>query len=246
MIKLSPNERLLVESGVNRYKLVGPGLIWLAPWHKALTKLYIGPNEEAYQLDEVRTVEHVPINVDLRVLYKVDLALLTPKLFPQVPWLGDGVWQKILRWRTEYILRQMMADYPWRELGKQPVQQRLERQLAQTLADQVKLVGLRLLSISLVKTELPADLQRTILQAERDSIEPRGRALVLKEYFDIFGDDLAQAMPHIVQWEVVNTLRKNGRINLVLAAASLPIDGPSPKGEMPQPLFQMQLPLPKE
>lgn len=53
MLKLRPNERLLVEYGVNQYHLVGPGLVWPRPWHKVLTKLNIGPQAESLQINEV-------------------------------------------------------------------------------------------------------------------------------------------------------------------------------------------------
>lgn len=240
MHKLNPNERLLIESGINHYKIVGPGLIWLAPWQKALTKLYIGPQDQSLQFDEVRTVQNIPVTVTARVLYQIDPALFRKELLPQIPWLNEGKWQNILTWRTEYVLRQLLADYTWHELGKEAVQQRLERQLTQTVADYLQVVGLNLRSISLVNVELPAELQHTILRAERDSIEPRGRALVLKEYFDIFGHDLAQAMPYIVQWELLNSVRKNDKTQILLTNSALSLDGKSPGTH---PYLQMLLPF---
>jgi hypothetical protein len=97
----------------------------------------------------------------------------------------------------------------------------LERQLTQTLADYLKVIGLNITSVCLIKTELPDNLQRTIVQAERDGLEPRGRASVLKEYFDIFGNNLAQAMPYIVQWELLNALHKNGQPQVLLTSSAL-------------------------
>lgn len=237
MFKLNPNERLVVESGLNRYKVVGPGRIWLAPWQTALTRLYIGPQEMALSFVEIPTGEHIPVDVELRLLYQIDPALFSPALLPQLPRLNEGGWAAILRWRTEYVLRPLIAAYGWRELGQPVIQQRVERHLRQTLTDLVQPVGLSLPAASLVKVGLPAELQQTLLQAERDSLEPLGRAEVLKRYVELFGPDLAEAMPYIVQWEVLNALHKEGHLQILLTDAGL-LDGRSPRSE---PLFQLPL-----
>jgi hypothetical protein len=246
MTKLLPDERLLIESGTNNYQLLGPGRVWIKPWQRVLVKLYVGPQGQSLSFNEVRTVENIPVNISMQLLYRVDPALFTGDLLPKLPGLNEGGWQEVLRWRTEHVLRQMLANYAWRELGHQTMQPRLERQLTQTLADYLKRIGLNIASACLVKIELPIALQKTIIQAERDGIEPRGRASVLKEYFDIFGHDLAQAMPYIVQWEVLNTLQKSDKAHLLLTSSVSIPDEPSPRHQPPQPVFQMQLPLPRE
>lgn len=247
MMILNSDERLLIESGVNHYKLVGPGRVWLLPWQKALTKLNVGPQGQSLYFENVRSVENVPVNVVLQLLYQVDPQLFTAEMLPKLPSWQAGSWQVILKWRTEYVLRRVMADLNWRDLAQEAIQQRLERRLTQTLATFLKLVGLNLTAVCVVKTELPADLQRTIIQAERDGLEPRGRALVLKEYFDLFGHDLGRAMPHIVQWELLNLLRQNGQTNLILTGTGLTLDQNGAGHEPVPPLYQMQLPwlLPK-
>ncbi len=241
-MKLNPDERLLIENGVNHYKLIGPGRVWLLPWQKVLTKLNVGPQGQPLYFENVRSGENVPVNVTLQLLYQVDPQLFTAEMLPKLPSWQAGSWQAILKWRTEYVLRRVMADLNWRDLAQEATQQRLERRLTQTLATFLKLVGLNLMAACVIKTELPADLQHTIIQAERDGLEPRGRALVLKEYFDLFGHDLGRAMPHIVQWELLNLLRQNGQTNLILTGTGLTLDQNSAGHESVLPLYQMQLP----
>jgi regulator of protease activity HflC (stomatin/prohibitin superfamily) len=246
MFKLNPDERLLIESGDNHYYLIGPGRVWLMPWQKALTQFSIGPQSQSLQFNEVRTVENIPVNLTTQLLYQVEPSLFEENFLPKIPGLNSGGWTGLLRWRTEHVLRQVVADYSWRDLGRASSQQRLEQQLAQLLAQPLKKVGLKVTSVCLVRTELPDNLQRTIVQAEQDSLEPRGRALVLKEYFDIFGHNLPQAMPYVVQWELLNTLHKNDKTQFVLTSSALSPDGRPPGPDVPHPIFQMQLPLPQE
>ncbi len=242
-MKLSPNERLLVESGINHFRVVGPGLVWLAPWQRARARLFIGPQGQSIRLNEVRTREDIPVNVTIQVLYRVNPDLFGEELLPKLPALNAGGWQGMLQWRTEAILRPLLAGYPWRGLNSEELQQRLEQQLGLTLADRLKKVGLDLLSVSLVKTELDPALQQTIIRAERDQIEARGRALVLREYLQTFGPNLPYAMPHIVQWELLNLLHKNGQTQFLLSAAGLTPGGPVSEAALPQPVLQFKLPL---
>ena len=55
-------------------------------------------------------------------------------------------------------------------------------------------MGLEMMAVTMVNTELNERLQRTIIRSEQDGIEAGGRAKVLKEYLEIFGSRLAQAM----------------------------------------------------
>lgn len=182
MIKLNPNERLLIESGMNHYRLIGPGRIWLKPWQKSVTRVNVGPQGQSLQLTEVRTVENIPVDVTIQVIYQIDPLLFSNDLLTKVSGLSEGGWQQTLRWRTEQVVRQMLANYSWRDLGKPTIQKQLERRLRQILADYLKIVGLNVKSACLIKTELPDNLQRTIIQTERDSIEPSGRASVLVQF----------------------------------------------------------------
>lgn len=245
MWKLNPNERLLVESGVNHYKLVGPRLVLLAPWQKVLATLYVGPQEYSFRRYEVRTGEDIPLNFDLRIVYRVEEEYLTPELLPQIPWLHDGMWQNILDWRIEEILRKLVGSFHWRDLNKESSQRQLERRLLRTAAGYLKVIGLCIMSVSLVKIELPAGLQQTILQAEQDSIEPMGRAQALREYAEMFEGDLVKAMPYIIQWELLRVLRENGQSNVILTNGALSLGEVPREATVSQPLFQMQLPLPQ-
>jgi hypothetical protein len=245
MYKLNPDERLLVVNGATHYKLVGPGLVVLAPWQKALTKLYIGPQGQPCEFREVRTAENIPVDVTAQVIYQVDPDLFSNDLLPKIPGLNEGGWKSILKWRVEHILRQMLASYSWRKLSQPEIQSRLERQLTQTLTACLKIIGLKIMSVCLVKIGLPGNLQNTILRAERDGIEPRGRALVLKQYFDIFGHDIAQAMPYIIQWELLNVMHKKDGQQFVFTNSLLSPDQQPPGNGSIQSVFQMQLPQPQ-
>lgn len=243
MTTLNPNERWVIESGINHYQVIGPGWVWIKPWQRVITKLEVEPQGQALQFNEVRTAENVPLNVALQVLYQVDPDLFTADLLPKLPKLNEAGWQYVLKWRAEHTLRSLLVGYAWQELGKVETQHKLERRLTQTLADALKVIGLKIIAVYLVKIELPADLQQTLIQVEQDGLEPRGRAAVLKEYFDLFGHNLPQAMPYIVQWELLNMLRKNGNPNLILTASGLSLDQDHTPEPVPS-VFQMQLPLP--
>ena len=240
---LNPNERLLIENPINHYKVAGPGQVLLIPLQRVLAKLYVGPMGHSFQYSQVRTAEDVSINVTAQVIYRVAPELFPASLLPRIPGLNDGGWQGILHWQTEYVLRMLIAQRPWRELSREQAQKRLERQLTRTLDDRLKMVGLEIVAVCLVKMELPVNLQKTLIQAEQDNVEAQGRATVLKNYLEIFGDELSQAMPYIIQWEMMNTVHKNGDPKILLTNESL-----SPKISVPTngttpPSFQVQWPM---
>jgi len=240
---LNPNERLLVESPINHYKVAGPGQVFLVPLQKALTKLYVGPMGHSFQYSEVRTAEDISLNVTAQIIYRVAPELFPASLLPRVPGLNEGGWQKILHWQTEYVLRMLIAQCPWRELSREQAQKRLERQLAQTLADRLKIVGLDVIALCLVKMELPTNLQKSLIQAEQDNVEAQGRATVLKNYLEIFGDKLSQAMPYIIQWEMMNTVHKNGDPKILVTNESLSPKIPVPTHGTAPSAFQLQWPV---
>lgn len=243
MIKLNPNERLLIESGVNRYKLVGPGLIWLKPWQKGLTTFSVAPQVQTLRFEAIHTLEEIPIDVKIQMLYRVDPNLFDDDLLSVIPGLNAGGWQSTLQWQTETTLRRLLAAYNWQKLRSQIIQRRLERHLTKTVADQLNSVGLNLISVHLIKIELPFKLQQVVVQTERDGIEARGRAFVLKEYRDIFGPNLPQAMPHIMQWELLNMLRNNDQSQLLLATSNLSASPSTLEEGITHPMFQLNLPL---
>ena len=241
---LKPNERLLVESPINNYKVVGPGHVFLIPMQRALTRLYVGPKGHSFQYTQVRTAEDISINVTAQVIWRVAPELFPADLLPRVSGLSNGGWQGILHWQTEYVLRLLIAQCPWRQLSQERAQKQLERHLTRTLADNLKMVGLGVVGVFLVKMELPDKLQQTLIQAEQDDVEAQGRATVLKKYLEIFGDKLPQAMPYIIQWEMMNTVHKNGDPKILLTHENL-----SPKSLVPTngttapSVFQLQWPM---
>jgi hypothetical protein len=55
-------------------------------------------------------------------------------------------------------------------------------------------------------------------------LESQGRALILKEYFDLFGHNLPQVMPYLAQWELLSKLRKDSNLDLILTSNGLSLD----------------------
>jgi hypothetical protein len=245
MYKLNSDERLLVLSGDSHYKLLGPGLaVVLRPWQQALTKLYLGPQRQPCEFGEVRTVENVPVDIIAEITYQIEPGLFSNDLWPKIPGLNqEEGWKKIIEQQAEYILRQMLAGYSWRKLNQAEIQPRLERQFGQILATCLKGIGLKIMSVCLVKIGLPGALQNTILRAERDAIEPQGRLLVLKQYLDFFGPDMAQAMPYIVQWELLNVMHKKDGQQFLFTDSAISLSQKPPGGNgKAEPLFPMPLP----
>lgn len=242
--RLNPNQRLVVESPVNRYKLAGPGRVVVQPRQRVIAELYVGANGQSLQYQAVRTLEEVSLDMTVQVIYKIDPDLLHPDLLSRTAGLNNGGWKNIVQWQTEYVLRLLVAQYTWRTLNREDVQKQLERRLTQTLNDRLKMVGLNIMNVCLVKTELPAGLQHTFIQAEKDAVEAEGRAKVLKRYIDIFGPNLQRVMPHIIQWEVINTVHKKGDAKALLASDGLSLKPVlSLNDTAPNRMYQQQLPL---
>ncbi len=243
--RLNPNQRLVVESPVNRFKLMGPGRVVLNFRQRILARVYIGPKAQSIHIKAVRTAEGILMDATVQVIYRVDPALLSPELLPRVAGLNEKGWHGALHWQAEYVLRMLMIQYSWRDLPHEDIQKRLERQFTQTLADRLKRLGLNVLGVCLVKTELPIGLQKSLVQAERDKIEAQSRAGILQNYFEIFGNTLSNAMPYIIQWELMNTVHKNGDPKILFTAAGLtPEKSILPLNDTTRsPAFSMQLPL---
>ncbi len=214
-LKLPPNERALIVSPVNRYRLCGPGRVWLRLRQEIAARIDVGPRGRPLVYEQVRTAENIPVKIKVQLLTRVDPALLTGELLPKVPALNGGGWDGVTLWQTEYVLRLLVAQQPWQRLNQEAVQQRLERQLKETLADRLVWVGLRVVNTALVSIELPDELQQAIVAAEQDLVQA-------KLYRQIFGGNLAQLLPLITQWELLNSIRKN-RPNIWL-------NGPAPGG----------------
>ena len=244
-MKVSRSKRVLVRTG-RHYQVMGPGKIWLNPRQHIITTINVGPQEKSFTVTKVQTVEKVPLDVTIQVLYRIDPDLFSDDLLHHLQKLNEGGWQSKLHWHFEYVLRQLLADYGWRDLDRFEIKERLERQLTQTLADRLKGVGINITATYLIKAELPEDLQQTIIQTEQNEVEARGRATILKEYFELFGNDLSQAMPYVMQWEMLNTMHKNGGNPQFLMTASNPSLDASLPGIGTSPVFRMDLPVIQE
>jgi hypothetical protein len=188
----------------------------------------------------IRTAGDIPVDITTQVIYQIEPALLTDNLLPNLPGLYEKGWQEILKFRVEYYLRQLIAACPWKILSQEQVQAKLERRLTQTLDDALKKIGLKVMQVFLLKVTLPDDLQDAIVEVEKNSFEPRSRALILKEYAEIFGGDLARAMPYIIQWEMVNLLRKHSNPQVLLTNSGLNLGG-QPGSHEPSTILQLPL-----
>lgn len=226
--KITPYQRLLVVSPINRYRLVGPGRVWLTPRQRVLADLNVGTQVQTLRLEQVYTAEKVPLHIEAKVIYHADPSLFTPDLLPRLPGLNSGGWQSVVEWQTNYVVRQLLAAQPWRNLGPRPLQQRLERYLTQALGDRLKVIGLKVLAVNLVKFQLPDQVEQALVNAEQTLIEAESRAKVLQSYRTLFGPNLTQAMPLIIQWELLNAIdQKDPQILLTsgLAPKLLPLEG---------------------
>ncbi|GAB4433514.1 MAG: hypothetical protein Kow0031_15120 [Anaerolineae bacterium] len=201
-LTLPPTERVLVVSPINRYKISGPGRVWLKPRQRVAAKIYVGPRGQSLVFERVRTAENIPVKIKVQLLAQVDPALCSNDMLPKLPGLNGGGWDNVISWQTEYVLRLLVAQQPWQRLSQETVQKRLERQLTETLADRLTMVGLRIINAAFVSIELPGDLQDSIVAAQQDLIRA-------ELYREIFGNNLAQAMPQIAQWELLNAIRTN-------------------------------------
>ncbi len=239
MIKLNPNERLLVESWVNRYQVLGPGVVLLMPWQREMVRFYIGPNAATIQCQDVPTLGDVPVNVTTKVFYQVSPELFSGGMLSRVPQLNDGGWSEIVRWRTEAMIRRVLANHEWHSLKTEQVQENLEQLVKEKLAERVQGVGLSITGVTVVKVELSPDLMQTITQSEQNVVEATGRARVLKIYLEIFGEDLSRVMPYIKDWELLGLLHKNKNLQPLLMTAGFSSSPGENNGPQAQPIVQV-------
>ncbi len=221
MIKLSSNERLLIESGINRYRVIGPGVVALMPWQRKRARFNVGPSVASVFCQKALTLEGVPVNVSAKVIYRIVPEFFSDTLLPRVPKLSEGGWQSVVEWRSKALLRRSLANCDWRDLKNTKIQEELEQRLNDILTKRLKGLGLEILAITILKMELDSDLQKTVTQAEQNVVEAGGRARVLKTYFEIFGDDLERAMPLIKEWELLGLLHKNKNLQSLLMTEGL-------------------------
>ena len=195
-------ERLLIKSGSQRYKVMGPGQVLMYPWRKALTTFDVGPQSQPFQFKSMRAQGDIPLSVTLRVSYRVNPSLFNDDLLPRIPALSEGGWQEMLQWQVEAVLQRSLPGFSWRDLGQEETQTQFERRFSQALAERLKGAGLEIMDVALVKAELPEAVQRDILRAERGRISARRRAETLREYVDVFDEnELTKIMPYIAQME---------------------------------------------
>ena len=242
-IRVGPNERLLVNDRADNYKIFEPGWAWLKLGQYPVTTVSVAPQAQTVTFVEVQTVENIPLDVSLQMVYHIDPARLTPALYPNLVGLNEKGWQMAIQSHTEYVLRQLLGDYSWQNLDRKVIRQRVERLLLRTLATRLEKLAVNILSLGLMKITPPPTLQRTLVRAEQDRVEAQGRISVLNDYFEIFGGDLPQAMPYVIQWEFLNMLHKQENPNVVLAAANLFQPGSTVNSEPMQQVFQMRFPI---
>lgn len=216
MTKLNPNERLLVETWVNHYRVLGPGVVVLMPWQRARARLYIGPSVATIPCQDVPINGDIPVKVTVKIFYQVNPELFSSEILSRVPQLSGGGWSDIIYWRTEALVRRTLANRDWQNLKTEEAQEGLERVIKEKLTERVQKLGLAINGVSLAKIELNSELMQTITQAEQNLVEAAGRARVLKTYLDIFGQDLPVVMPYIKDWDLLGLLHKNKNLQPML------------------------------
>ncbi len=247
-LKLNPDERVLTVSPVNRYKVLGPGRVWLFLRQKVVTRFSVGFRGNSLVFDNVRSAEDVPLRFTVQLLYRVDPELLKSEMLHRLPGLNSGGWEGVIHWRTEHILRQLISRYAWQQLSQEATLAAVEQTLAQELDRRVKAVGLAVLSAALVKVELPAGLQQSLLEVQQNQLDATARAVILKKYLEVFGPNLAQAMPYIIQWELLNSVKTSNPQVLLTSAGLTPgmrlPEATHANGQaMGSGFYQVQLPL---
>ena len=237
-IKLTPDERVLTESPINRYAVLGPGRVWLKPRQRIIAHLHVGLRSESMVIEGVRTVEHIPLSIKIQLLYRPDPDLFSDELLIKLPRLHGGGWSGALRWHTEYITRLLVAPLSWEVINQESRQKRLERQLKLALSDRLSKIGVRIISLAVINIRLPGKLQRALVEVE-------SRTKVLDKYRAIFGDDLIRAMPYIIQWELLGTLHKNHPHILLNATGQAYDEWPVAllPGSKHEAFYQAQLPV---
>ena len=237
-IKLAPDERVLIESPVNRYAILGPGRVWIKPRQRIIAHFQVGLRSELITIEEVRTVEHMPLLFKIQLLYRPDPDMFTDELLVKLPSLHKGGWSLALRWHTEYITRLLVAPLSWEVISQEQRQKRLERQLELALSDRLSRVGLRIVSLAVINIRLPGKLQQALVDVE-------SRAKMLDRYRAIFGDNLIRAMPYIIQWELLSTLQKNRSHILLNTTGQSHEEWPVAllPGSKQESLYQAQLPV---
>lgn len=238
LIKLTPDERVLVESPINRYAVLGPGRVWIKPRQRIISHLHIGPRSELMVIERVRTVEHMPLSFKIQLLYRPEPDLFNDDLLVKLPNLHSGGWSGALRWHTEYVTRLLVAPLSWEVINQEQRQKRLERQLQLALSDRLSRIGLRIISLAVINIGLPSKLQKALVEVE-------SRAKILEKYRTIFGDNLIRAMPYIIQWELLSTVHKNHPHILLNASGQSYDEWPVAllPGSKHDTLYQAQLPV---
>jgi hypothetical protein len=237
-IKLAPDERVLIESPVNRYAVLGPGRVWIKPLQRIITHFQVGLRSELITIEGVRTVEHMPLSFKIQLLYRPDPNIFSDELLIKLPGLHKGGWSWALSWHTEYITRLLVAPLSWEAISQEQRQKRLERQLQLALSDRLSRIGLRIISLAVINIRLPGKLQKALVDVE-------SRAKVLEKYRAIFGDNLIRAMPYVIQWELLSILQKN-RSHILLNTTGQSYDEwpvAFLSGSKQESLYQAQLPV---
>lgn len=232
-LEINPDERVLIKGRGNNYKIGYPDRVWIGPFSQVLTKFSVGVRSERFRFDNVATANNALINVTVQVLYRVDPDLLNPGTLHLIPGLNDGGWAGILRWRAESVFRRVLGRHQWLDVTRPKTdadETEIETKLRQKLAGYTERVGLQIVGVSFIKTDLPTE-----------TLELQWRTEMIKTYRDLFNGNMQQALPFI-KWELTNTLQRNGGSHLMMSNSD-PFSTASEPGK-DSPHYLINLPVP--
>lgn len=202
----------------------GPKKVRLMYWQKQQCEFSIAPKGASILAEDVMTSENIPLVISLFVLYKVDPALWESKTpIWRLPKWNEGGWEGAVKRHAEKILRMSVTARSWRELNQKTVQEEIEAEIKEALNERMKSMVVSIVAVSIIKFELPPDMQESLVRAEQDVIESVGRVDAMDEYLKIFTGN-AQAyrlIPYIIKWDLLNLLHKHRDLRFRLAAPEM-------------------------
>ncbi|MCB0179954.1 MAG: hypothetical protein KDI62_17105 [Anaerolineae bacterium] len=204
----------------DRYEIKGPGRVFLKPGQKIMTNFHIGPRREIFEIKNVRTVEDVPINFSLDVLYRVSPELIQDDLLFSIANLNQGGWETIVQRSTQHILPKLISTQSWQGLHQPHIQQQIERRLTMTLADQLHLVALNISFAKILGTTLPEELQSAVIQEQKRKLERQSRVENLASYHDTVGGD-SEKLAWLYAFEELDMLRHKDQLPPLWSGTSI-------------------------
>lgn len=156
----------------------GPDRIFVKPWEEITLLFSTKPIVKVVQ-PEIRTRQKHLVEAEVRVLCTVDLQSLQQKpglLARLSEFAGEGgLWEKIIESRLTALLHRMGICYTQEELRQIDIQTKLDEELTELLANQVKWVGLKVGDMQIIRIGLHPSLQKAVIEGEKAAVETQNR-----------------------------------------------------------------------